>query len=310
MQHRFPHPSHQLIHTVLKTQLKMTAPIGVKTYLRKKQMDTGFQIMVEKGVFNNGIPYVRFGEGKKTLFVFTGGPGNVLPSGFMIRVFGHFKHLSKSYTIYAMSRKSRLPADYTTRDMAEDYATVIRDEFNGEAQDLMGTSYGGLIAQHLAADHPELIRRLVIAMSVYRFSEEGNEVDMKSAQLLSEGKTREALKALYPILEGGRIKKAFLKFFMGYIAPLMWSTPDNPSDLLVEGKAEMAHNTKTRLSEIKVPTLVIGGDKDYYCPVEKLRETAAGIPNAKLVLYKGKGHMGTMGKKFDEDIFEFLNEPI
>jgi pimeloyl-ACP methyl ester carboxylesterase len=264
--------------------------------------------MVEKGAFSNGILYVRFGEGEKTLLVFSGGPGTVLPSGFMIRVFGHLKHLSKSYVIYAMSRKSGLPEGYTTRDMAEDYATVIRDEFNGEPHDVIGTSYGGLIAQHLAADHPELVRRLVIAMSVYRFSEEGNEVDMKSAQMLSEGKKREALKALYPILEGGRIKKAFMKFFMGYIAPLVWSTPDNPSDLLVEGKAEMAHNTKNRLSEIKVPTLVIGGDKDYYCPVERLRETASGIPNAKLVLYEGKGHMAAMGKKFDEDVLAFLNE--
>jgi len=207
-----------------------------------------------------------------------------------------------------MSRKSALPEGYTTRDMAEDYAMVIRDEFNGEPQDVMGTSYGGLIAQHLAADHPELVRRLIIAMSVYRFSEEGNEMDLKSAQLLSEGKKREALKALYPILECGRIKKAFMKFFMGYIAPLVWSRPDNPSDLLVEGKAEMAHNTKNRLSEIKAPTLVIAGDQDYYCPAELLRETVEGIPNAKLVLYEGKGHMAAMGKEFDEDVLEFLNE--
>lgn len=265
--------------------------------------------MVEKGVFSNGIPYVRFGESEKALLVFTGGPGNVLPSGFMIRVFDHFKHLSKNYVIYAMSRKGGLPEGYTTRDMAEDYATVIREEFDGEPQNVMGTSYGGLIAQHLAADHPELVRRLVIAMSVYRFSEEGNKVDMKSAQFLSEGKAKKALRALYPILEGGRIKKAFMKFFMGYIAPLVWSTPDKPSDLVVESKAEMAHNTKNRLSEIKAPTLVIAGDQDYYCPVERLRETADGIPNAKLILYEGKGHMTAMGKKFDEDVLEFLNEP-
>lgn len=55
--------------------------------------------------------------------------------------------------------------------MDEDYSRVIKDEFNGEALDIMGTSYGGLIVKHLAADHPELIRRLVIARSVYRFIE-------------------------------------------------------------------------------------------------------------------------------------------
>ena len=53
---------------------------------------------------------------------------------------------------------------------------------------------------------------------------------------------------------------------------------------------------------------MIGGDKDYYCPVERLRETAAGIPNAKLVIYEGKGHMGATGNKFDEDVLAFLND--
>jgi pimeloyl-ACP methyl ester carboxylesterase len=263
--------------------------------------------MVEKGVFSNGIQYVRFGKGDDTLLVFSGGPGSTLPSGFMLRVFGQFKHVSKSYVVYVLGRKSELPEGYTTRDMAEDYAAVIRDEFDGGPLDVMGMSYGGLIAQHLAADHPELIRRLVIAMSCYRFSDEGNELDMRYAQLLSEGKKRAALKCLYPILDGGRIKKSILRFFMGYVGPLLWSTPEHPSDLLVEGKAEMAHDTKNRLAEIRAPTLVIGGDKDYYCPVERLRETAAGIPDSRLVLYEGKGHM-TMGKQFDEDVLAFLNE--
>jgi pimeloyl-ACP methyl ester carboxylesterase len=267
----------------------------------------GSRVMVEKGVFGNGIPYVRFGEGEDILLVFSGGPGNTLPSGFMIRVFGQFKQLAKSYVIYVMSRKTGLPEGYTTRDMAEDYATVIRDEFDGGPLDVMGMSYGGLITQHLAADHPELIRRLVIAMSVYRFSDEGNKLDMRFAELLSEGKKRAALKSLGSILEGGRIKKSLLKFFMGYIGSLLWSAPENPSDLLVEGKAEIMHDSKNRLAEIKAPTLVIGGDKDYYCPVERLRETAAGIQNAKLVLYEGKGHM-LMGKQFDEDVLAFLNE--
>ncbi len=263
--------------------------------------------MVEKGLFSNGVPYVRFGEGDNILLVFSGGPGNNLPSGSMIRVFGQFKHLSKSYVVYVLGRKTKLPEDYTTRDMAEDYAAVIRDEFDGGPLDVIGMSYGGLIAQHLAADHPELIHRLVIAMSAYRFSEEGNRLDMRYAELLSEGKKKAALKNLDPIIEGGMIKKSLLKFFMGYIGPLLWRNPDNPPDLLVEGKAEMAHNSKNRLAEIKTPTLVIGGDKDYYCPVRLLRETATGIPDARLVLYEGKGHMVT-GKQFEEDVLAFLNE--
>jgi len=41
--------------------------------------------------------------------------------------------------------------------------------------------------------------------------------------------------------------------------------------------------------------------------VELYRETAKGIPNAKLILYEGVGHM-VMGKKFDEDVLAFLSD--
>lgn len=51
---------------------------------------------------------------------------------------------------------------------------------------------------------------------------------------------------------------------------------------------------------------MLGGYNDYYFPVEMYRETAAGIPNAKLVLYEGKGNI-ISGKKFNEDILAFLN---
>jgi hypothetical protein len=40
--------------------------------------------MVEKGTFSPGIPYFRFGEGGKNLLVYSGGPGNTLPSGFLL----------------------------------------------------------------------------------------------------------------------------------------------------------------------------------------------------------------------------------
>ena len=232
--------------------------------------------------------------------------GNQADRGFTLRIFGEFKQLSKSYVVYVLGRRSKLPEGYSTQDMAEDYAAVIKDEFDGGPIDVMGMSYGGLIAQHLAADNPQLIRRLVIAMSVYRFSEKGNNLDLRFAELLSKNKTRAAFSSLGDAVDN-RIKRRVLKSFLWLIGPLMFSKPEPLSDVLVEGKAEMAHNTRDRLAEIRAPTLVIGGDQDFYCPAERLRETAAEIQDSRLVLYEGKGHT-TMGKQFDLDILAFLNE--
>ena len=287
----------------------MNWDLGIrKSYLFEYQfLWWGFDSMTEKGVFSNGIPFVRFGKGEKPLIVFSAGPGNDLPSGFMLRMFTRgFKRIAQNYMVCVVTRKFGLPEGYTTRDMSEDYAALIRDELNGGPIDVVGVSYGGLIAQHLAADHPDLIRRLVIAMAAYKVGDEGKQLDMRFAELMSQGKMRKAFTTMVSILYPGGIKKYFWKFFMWLFAPLMMKAPTYPSDPLVEAKAEYEHNTKDRLAEINVPTLVIAGDKDFYFPAELYRETAAGIPNAKLILYEGVGHMA-MGKQFDKDVLAFLS---
>jgi len=97
------------------------------------------------------------------------------------------------------------------------------------------------------------------------------------------------------------IKKYLMKLFMWLFGAI--GAPADPSDGLVEIEAEDSHNFKDRLAEITVPTLVIGGEEDFFYPI---RETAVGIPNAKLILYEGVGHGAMMKRQFSEDVLAFL----
>jgi pimeloyl-ACP methyl ester carboxylesterase len=72
-------------------------------------------------------------------------------------------------------------------------------------------------------------------------------------------------------------------------------------------EAEDKQDFGDRLAEIKAPTLVIASAEDPFYTEALLRDTAAGIPNGRLVLYEGKGHAPT-GKQFSEDVLAFLNE--
>lgn len=45
-----------------------------------------------------------------------------------------------------------------------------------------------------------------------------------------------------------------------------------------------------RLSEIKVPALIIAGREDFQFPPEHQQELAAGIPNSRLVIIDRAGH--------------------
>jgi pimeloyl-ACP methyl ester carboxylesterase len=97
--------------------------------------------------------------------------------------------------------------------------------------------------------------------------------------------------------------------------PLVWmvaqllslgGTPDL-SDLIVTIEAEDQHAFRDRLSEISAPTLVIAGVDDPFYSLALFRETAAGIPHARLVIYEKMRHPA-IGKQFEREVLAFLKE--
>ena len=124
------------------------------------------KVRPQYGTFTNGIPFVKFGVGGKTMLVFLGGPGNESPEGATFSTYSKgVQPFMQEYTIFLLTRKSGLSENYTTRDMAEDYAEMIQTEFNGKVNVIIGISYGSLIGQHLVADHPELFDHAILAMT-------------------------------------------------------------------------------------------------------------------------------------------------
>jgi pimeloyl-ACP methyl ester carboxylesterase len=101
------------------------------------------------------------------------------------------------------------------------------------------------------------------------------------------------------------IKKHLFRWFVRLFGGA--GAPEDPSDGLIEIENEDKHDFWRRLPDIKVLTLVIGGDEDYFYPIA---ETAERIPNARLVLYEGYGHdvIFSQGRQFDKDVWDFLTE--
>jgi len=265
------------------------------------------KLAVTTGYFKNGLPYVRLGSGQRKLVIFGGGPNfdHRPPSGLMLRMWtSMFKRLAEDFTVYYVRRKPNLPAGYSTRNMSDDYATMIRDELEGPV-DIMGLSSGGPIAQHFAVDHPDLVHRLVLAETGYALSKKGKELTRRLGDLARQGKWRTAAAGLATVLYPRGVKKLLFKSLFWLLGKRVFGAPTDLSDGLVEVEAEANHDFKERLAEIKVPSLVIGGEEDYFYPI---RETAEGIPNAKLILYEGLGHDAIMKRQFNEDVLAFLTE--
>jgi len=188
--------------------------------------------------------------------------------------------------------------------MADDYAAMIREEFGGPV-DVIGISAGGAIAQPFAADHPDLVRRLVIHSSAYTLSHAAQAAQLAVGRLAGERRWREAWATLlrFMLLPGPLVGPQV------WLASLLMSldTPKDPSDLVILVEAEDQFNFRDRLAEITAPTLVVAGERDPFYSPALFRETAAGIPNASLILYLGMGHPAA-GKQFQRDVLAFLRE--
>ena len=185
------------------------------------------------GYFRSGLPYNRFGRGPRPLVIFQGLIFENKPqSGLMNRM---YNFLGKDYTAYSVLRKPGLPRGYSLADMADDYAVMIREEFGGPV-DVIGVSTGGSIVQNFAADHPDLVRRLVIHSSAHTLCDAAKAAQMEVGRLASQRKWREAWAILlsFMLLPGPLARpQAWLAALILSLAP-----PKDPSDLIITIEAE------------------------------------------------------------------------
>jgi pimeloyl-ACP methyl ester carboxylesterase len=255
------------------------------------------------GYFRNGLPYKRSGHGTRPLIIFQGLTFEHKPQAVMLIM---YRFLENDYMLYGVLRKPKLPQGYTLEAMADDYALVIQEEFRGPV-DIIGISTGGSIAMHFAAAHPKLVRRLVIHSSAHTLNDAAKQLQLDVARLAQQGKWMKAwakmVGTVYPQRGMGKWLSKPLVWLSAWLLSL--KSPQDSSDLVVTVEAEDQHAFKERLAEIAAPTLVTGGMDDFFYSPSLFRETADGIPGAKLCLYEKKGHPAG-GKQFRRDVLTFL----
>ena len=264
---------------------------------------------VETGFFEDGLPYARVGD-KPEIIVNIQALSfkNEPPSSFELKSFiKSAKAFTDEYTVYLIGRKQNLPEDYSFEDMAYDYAEMIRREFK-EPVIIMGESTGGQIAQYLAANHPNTVKKLIIISAAYRVSEKGAEIENQVAEYFKQEKYGKAFTTLLDLIWASKITRTIAKMLTRLFVRKIIGKIEYPNDLLTEIRGDIEMNFKERLKDIKAPTLVLSGESDIIYLAELVRATADGIPNASLIVYKGYGHnlMFRNRKQVQKDILEFL----
>ncbi|MFI6299691.1 alpha/beta fold hydrolase [Nonomuraea sp. NPDC050790] len=210
--------------------------------------------------------------------------------------------LGGRFRVHAVNRAPGMPRGTSMADIAEQHALAINERFGG-AVDVLGMSSGGSLALQLAADHPEVVRRMIVAGAAYTLTDRTRLAQRRYTEAVAAG--RRGAHHLAPLAGGNPVTRAFFTALMWLADPAM--RPADPCDMLHFAQAEDSFDLRERLPEIEVPTLVVGGERDLAYTPELFRDTADGLPYGRLVVYPGASHLGTFRhKRFAADIAGFL----
>jgi pimeloyl-ACP methyl ester carboxylesterase len=210
------------------------------------------------------------------------------------RDIGRSTHLQgRPPTVPQLLLRSKRAGLYDLADMADDAAGLLR-ELDLAPAHVIGASMGGMIAQTLAARHPESVRSLVSIMSNTGNRWSGQPSPRVYAALLRRAPSERA--AFVRHMEGvfKAIGSQGLPRDEEDIRALAGAGYDRDHDPHGPGRqlaAIIASGDRTaELHKISVPTLVVHGTADPLVSPSGGRATARAIPGAKLMKVQGMGH--------------------
>jgi pimeloyl-ACP methyl ester carboxylesterase len=196
-------------------------------------------------------------------------------------------------TIAQLLTRSSRAARYTLGDMADDAAGLLA-ELDLAPAHVIGASMGGMIAQTLAARHPQSVRSLVSIMSNTGSRRSGQpSLRVYPIFLRHPPREREAFVAhmerLFAAIGSPGLPRDADD--MRAIATASFDRDHDPEGSGRQLAAIIASGNRTaELARIAAPTLVIHGSADPLISPSGGRATARAIPGAELMMVEGMGH--------------------
>ena len=252
---------------------------------------------------------------KPVLFLLHGGPGGC-HIGYKI----HSAALQKVAQLVmidhrgcGLSKKTK-QSDYTLDNNIEDIE-ALRKHLGLEKICLLGTSYGGIVAQGYAIRYPKRVEKLILVVTApsFRFRE-------AAKKILAKRGTPQQIKWCEHLWQGDFKSPAHVKKFFTVMESLY--SKNLKKTIFPKMKIPYAHEALNegfstflrrfdfikKLHRIKAKTLVIAGKYDWICPPPESRVIAKHIPNAVLKIFQRSAHSVSTdeNKKYLKVITNFL----
>jgi pimeloyl-ACP methyl ester carboxylesterase len=232
------------------------------------------------------------------------------------------------YRGHGQSDPPRDPAAMSLETCVEDLLAIL-DENGIERACLLGHSMGSQLDFEFYRRYPARVTGLVPTLGTYRKALSTFWSRPRAAELVYTVARFGALEfprlahfftglaAAHPHLSDALVRK--LNIVHPTLSPKEWLPPylEHMASLDLRVFFALAaaikdHDASDLLPRIEVPTLVIAGDRDFFCPPKVAREMAEKIPGAELLLVPGGSHAATIEQPelIDLRLERFLEERV
>jgi 3-oxoadipate enol-lactonase len=236
------------------------------------------------------LSYDRAGEGPPLLLIMgMSGTKHHWGDAVLDELRGDFDTIVYDHRDAGDSTRTGQP--FTIADLAEDAAGLLA-ALEIDSAHVMGISMGGMIAQELTLAHPERLRSLTLGCTYCGgegsvLASEG--VMRKLAEAMTSGDRERAIRASWEV----NVSPSFAadeEAWMRFRATGM--RHGLPVEVIMRQMQAIAgHDTSARLPQLRTPTLVVHGTLDQLLPVQNGHMIAGLIPDSRLEIYEGVGHM-------------------
>lgn len=246
---------------------------------------------------------ISFGSGAQPLVMVQGlntrgikGAG--LGLAWMYRLF------AKDYKVWLFDRRKDLPSAVTIRQLGQDLAAAM-DALGISNACILGVSQGGMIAQELAIQRPDLVRKLVLAVTASHTNGTMEAVIRRWVRMTEAGRWKSLIRDMAEKM----YSPAYLRRYRPFLPLLtLVQKPRDPKRFITLAQACLTCDTYHRLDEITCPVLVLGGRQDQVVTGEASEEMAQKL-GCDYFLYEDLGHAAyEEAKDFNQRIYEFFTQ--
>ena len=230
------------------------------------------------------LSYAKFGHGKD-YFVLLPGLHSKRLMPFAPAVAKQYGKLLDSFTIYMFDRISNPPETYSIRDMAKDTISAI-EELKIKDAYVLGVSMGGMIAQTIAVERGDLVKKLAVCSTTPRMNENSLNVFGQWKRLAQANQQKELAqmlgKTIYTQDFYESYKDATMESFAG-------ASESEIRRFIICTQAILNFDISAELEKITVPVFVVAGAQDLIFTSELADEIAEKTGGEKYI-YPNYGH--------------------